>query len=648
MRAPHRLAAGVLLAAMAGGHACSQPPHGEGTSTDLIAGGRMMSEDVGFRLYTSNPTPPNGLIWPGPYVESARRRIPVGRIGPDMDGEYYRCRFAYTNWYQGPGHALQTTANGSTGDRLLNVASVEAVMPGDTVAGPGVPPGAQVESVYSARAVWLTKPLAASLTHAPVTIASRPASYGYNAGELVDTGGPITVAAGVRPTFGDLARPPLPLLFGGQARAVIPPGQTVWSDWAWFTARPGGALEVDTTAYWPAKAYLFGGHVARGDLGEDNALYPATRDLVGSAADPSRQAEPHWQDVHTRSTYGPADMICSTRSPAADGRRLVIVGDSNSTGTDDMRTYDTGFKVYMDRGDAQGYQGPWERAAEALHLAHLTIGQPGKRLVDLVTSSDRLASVIGDGPAYVVLELGVNDFGGGASAASIETAWTQAVKRLQHGGFKVIAATVGPEARTRDGGRTTGGQTPLPGFEAGGAAQAFNDWLRSTGAPTYTGGRLVDMADIVMSAHDSQAFRTDIAPFADWYGYVTGMSWTLGLGGADGPHDLVAEGGGCAVEPRVRVNIVGGSIDTVVLTHAGVNCTGAPTVPLAGIPGFRAGELTLRVIPLQIGIHYHSGYDYTGAVFADRGARVSGGRLVDAHGFIAKAIQGQLQAAMAR
>jgi hypothetical protein len=66
------------------------------------------------------------------------------------------------------------------------------------------------------------------------------------------------------------------------------------------------------------------------------------------------------------------------------------------------------------------------------------------------------------------------------------------------------------------------------------------------------------------------------------------------------------------------------------------------------VPGFRNATLSLRVLPLQLGVHYHTGYDYTRATFSDLGVTVSGARLVDAHAAIAAALQGQLQAALAR
>ncbi len=657
MRVANPLAAAAVLLA-ASGAALAQPAGpraaaeardaGAAPSVDLIAGGRMMTENGLLALYTPNPTPPNGLVRPGPYMAASRKKTPVGRIGAAGEGVYYRCKFAYTNWYQGSGHSLRTTAVGARGDSLLKVASVASVMPGDAVSGVGVPPGDTIETV-TAGSVWLSRPLIATLNNSPVTIASRPASYGANAGELFDAGGAISVTAGVRAVFGDTLRPPLPVRFDGQTVANIPPGKTVWSDWVEVAATPGTALEADTTVYWPRGAYVFAGHVAREDLGEDNALFGALRSLLGGPDDPSLQAKPFWRDPFTAGAYGPANMICSTRAPAAGHQSLVIVGDSNAVGTDDTRTYNPEVKAYVDIGDADGFVGPWERAAKALGIAHVTDAQPGKRLADLLTSSQLLLSLVGEGPSFVVLQLGLNDLGGGgASAATVEDAWIRAVKLLQQGGRKVIATTVGPETTTTDGGATTANQTPAAGFAVGGAAQAFNDWIRSTGAPTYTGGRLVDVADIVMSARDSQVFRTDIAPFADWYGYVVGMSWWPGVGGAPGVYDIAATGGACAVEPAVRVSIVKGSIDRVILTQAGRGCAGAPSLDMSVVPGFHDATLVLRVAPLQRGVHYHTGYDYTHATFSALGVQVSGARLVDAHAAIAAAIEGQLRSAMAK
>lgn len=660
MRAGRRFA-GVALAALLGGAARGQPaaePDGadakgpdakgpDAKGADVIAGGRMMTENGVFTLYTPNPTPANGLKWPGPYVAASRKRIPVGRASAGDDA-YYRCRFAYTNWYLGTGHRLQTRATGRQGDSLLTVDSVASVLPGDAVTGPGLPPGETVERVASPTSVWLVRPTTAALAASPVLIASRPASYGANSGVLYDTGGPITVSAGVRPVFGDAAGPPLTLTFGRQPLATIPPGGVLWSDWAVFDARPGQAVEVDTTVYWPTGTYVFGGHVARADLGEDNTAFAATPGLLGGPADPSREARPAWRGSASRVVYGPANMICSTRAPAGAPQSLVIVGDSNATGTDDMRRFDPVSGTSVDLGDAQGFTGPWERAAGALHLPHMTYAQPGQRLADLLVDPQPLLSLIAGAPAYVVLALGVNDFGAAPSTSpgigAVQAAWIRAVDRLQQGGRKVIAVTVGPRTVLNDGGR----QTPAPGFGVGGPAQAFNAWLRQVGAPTYTQGRLIDLADIVMSARDSQVFRTDIAPFADWYGQVVGLSWWPGVGGADGVYAITATGGGCVAPPTVRATIVGGSIDTVRLTDAGRGCTGAPVVDLSVVPGFRNAALTLRVVPLQPGAHLHSGYDYTGATFSALGREVTGARLVDAQAAAAAAIQAQLGAILGR
>ncbi len=648
MKLPLLVAA--LFATTADGQATGSPAPSEAPSTDLVAGGRMMTENGAEPLYTANPTPSNGLIWPGPYMQASRKRVPIGRITAEQaGGVYYRCKFAYTNWYQGAGHRLRTTAAGAKGDTLLELASVASATPGDTVVGAGIPAGAAIERVDGPSSVRLTLPAIATLAGAPVTITSRPASYGANAGELVDTGGALSLTAGVRAVFGDTAKPPLPVRFDGRTVATVAPGRTVWSDWVYLETVPGKSLEVDTTVYWPRGAYVFASHVARADLGEDSASFAALPGLLGSSADPTEEAKPFWPSALTLGAYGPANMICSTRAPAAGHQSLMVVGDSNAVGTDDTRTYNPDIKANVDMGDADGYAGPWERAAKTLGVAHFTDGEPGKRIADLVTSSQLLLTLTGDAPSFVVLELGVNDFGGGvATAASVEAAWIKAVKLLQQGGRKVIATTIGPETTTTDGGATTANQKPAAGFARGGAAQTFNDWIRSTGAPSYTGGRLVDIADIVMSARDSQVFRTDIAPFADWYGSVVGMSWWPGVGGADGAYDIPARGGGCSVEPAVRVTIVTGSIDKVLVSRAGLNCTGAPSLDMNVVPGFHNATISLRVAPLQTGIHYHTGYDVAGAAFSDLGAKVSGARLVDAHAAIAAAIVGQLKAAMAK
>ncbi len=120
--------------------------------------------------------------------------------------------------------------------------------PGDAIVGAGIPEGDTIATVDSATSVWLSRPAAAAVSNTAVTITSRPASYGVNAGELFDTGGAINVTAGVRAVFGDTSKPPLPVRFEGQTVATLLPGPTAWSDWVYMDAAPGMARESDTTA----------------------------------------------------------------------------------------------------------------------------------------------------------------------------------------------------------------------------------------------------------------------------------------------------------------------------------------------------------------------------------------------------------------
>ncbi|QUD88055.1 hypothetical protein [Phenylobacterium montanum] len=216
----------------------------------------------------------------------------------------------------------------------------------------------------------------------------------------------------------------------------------------------------------------------------------------------------------------------------------------------------------------------------------------------------------------------------------LEANFESAVAILKAAGVRVWAVTIGTETTTTDGGATTGNQTPVPGFAPGGAGQAYNDWLRTTGAPTYTGGRILDEADAEMSSRDSQLWRVDYHPFADWFGSLIAVSFVPGSGGMNGSYNITATGGGCLVEPVVQATVSGGAISAVSTTNVGAGCGSTPSFSTSAIAGLSGGSITATVTALRNGIHPRSLTDLTGSS-------------VDANGLVATYLQSQFVSGLA-
>lgn len=607
------------------------------SSVDVIAGSRTGTPNGTLNVYSERATGPDGVVWPGPYGINSRVKIPLASIAGG--GTYYRCKAAVANWYQGTGVNLTTTATASSGTNALTMTSTTGVQPGMTITGSGIPNGTTVLTV-STGAVTISQNTTGALSSTSVNVRSTPGTYGSNTGEVGNTGGPIQVARGWRAVFGSTAQP-IPETFGGAAVATLSSGSTLWGDWVYGTFTPGQSLEIVSTYFWPAGSHLYSGHMARADFSEGSVYSSVTGPQFGTSLDYSGLTAPSWSGTSSNWVAGPASVVCSTYT-ATPQVSVVIIGDSTGWGSGDNLIYAGQSFI----GDSNGHVGAYERMLGNLGVGYTNLSQPSKRLVDFNTSW-KLSAPLTEGATHAILSLGINDVATGTNLATMQSLWISAVQTLQSKGLKVIAVTVGTETTTTDGGVTTANQTAASGFTVGGIGSQFNDWLRTTGAPTYTGGRILDLADAVMSARNSQKFRVDIAPFADWWGFITSLTWVPGTGGTNGTWPITATGGGCTTAPAITATVSGGGISSVVVNNVGVGCTSNPTFSTATITGLTGGSFTASRRDLTTGIHYLTITRLTGATLTSLGTVQTGGTTTDANGTIATALQPSLAAALA-
>ena len=614
---------------------------------EIIAGARTITQNGTLATFTTNGAGADGLVWPGPSFLNVKRRIPIGAIIGAPAGAFYdRIKLGFTNWFQGAGVNLTTTASAASGaTSLTSVASTAGVKPGHNITGTGIQAGTKITAV-AAGALTISQPTTAIISAGSITIQSTPGFYGSNTGEVAQTGGSIQLAVGVRPVFGSTAYAPIPVTFAGADSGTIPQGTTLYTDWIPGRFVPGQDMEVITSVFWPTGVHLYASHITRADLGEAISSQTAiTAPPFGSAIDFSWQANPTWPAYTAGYTYGPANVIGSCEAVRDSQRSFITLGDSTGAGTSDGYAFRGTQFVFL--GNANGFAGPAARMANAIGVAHMNASQAGKRLSGLLQSWQLTSTLMAGGPTHVILQLGVNDIAAGTNLATMQANWIAAVNMIQESGYKVIACTLTTMTTTTDNGATTANQTPTSGFAVGGVGQLFNDWLRTTGAPTYTNGRILDFADATMSARNSQVWRTDITPFADWGGYLARLTWVAGSGGTNGTYVITSTGGGATTPAQITVTVAGGAISSVVVDSVGVGMTSAPSFSTASITGLTGGSFTATARALTTGVHFNSMTGLTGATLTALGATQTGGNTVDANGTIATALAAQFAAALA-
>jgi lysophospholipase L1-like esterase len=145
---------------------------------------------------------------------------------------------------------------------------------------------------------------------------------------------------------------------------------------------------------------------------------------------------------------------------------VAVIGDSIAAG----------------QGDAPNDMGFIVRSLLAAGIPYVNLAMPGETAAQFQGSGrlNRIAYTRFAGNA--ICEYGTNDIELSSSLATLQTniisIWTAAWER----GAKVWQTTILPRVTTTDNLTTSGGQTPIAGFETGGIRSQFNAWVRA-GAP---------------------------------------------------------------------------------------------------------------------------------------------------------------------
>ncbi len=628
--------------ALAGGYV---PPI---VSVDLVAGQRLGTPNATVQNFSPNTADDSAISSPGPYYWSGVRKVHFGHLFGASS--YYRCKLVNANFMQGPGENVSTTGNITSGSNsVTTIGSLTKVIKGDSVSGTGIPSGTTVLSVSTggAKTITMSQNATATTTGVALTFSSLPSSDTNWSTELAGMGGPLTITNSIIPWASVGSYQPQTFKSQGSAIQTVASGNVQDTDWLYGAFTPDTDYAIYTTVYWQAGGYVFGTHSSRTDLGENYTRGTASAPINGTSLDLALQVNPSFGQAINSYEYAPSNIVCSAYVPnGVIEPSFAIIGDSIGQQAQDvlLRAGSSSTDTY---GDSAGNAGPYERLLANAGYSYVNVSQSSKRLEDFTGHSERVMQTISGGATFGILQLGINSAANSASLGTMEAQFIQAVAQVKAAGMKPIAVTIGTETTTTDGGATLANQTPTTPFAVSGVAQQYNDWLRATGAPTYTNGRLLDFADAEMGAgvanaggsgvtgvRDSQKFRVDIAPFADWYGYAMGETVTAGSGQTAGTYTWTATGGGCTTEPQGQVVIGGGGTETSAsITNKGVGCTSAPLAAISGTGG-TASTITLFVHNLGTGIHPLSLTDVTGAA-------------TDGNGTIATYLASQLAAAVA-
>ena len=616
----------VSAPALAGGAAAPLVPQ------TIVAADRLATPNGSVQMFTSNT---NRV---GPWHYALRRTLPLAALNGAQG--YQSCVLGFSNWMQNAG--LSTTINSTTtsGNKTLtSLASspiTALVWPGDTVSVTNLPTPAKIVSVDSSSQVTINQTATGSAANT-ATYTSSPASYGTSSGEIDSVGDAIIVGAvGIVAPQG-AGTQPISVRFGGQPWVSIAPGTTAYSDPFTLGINPNTTttVEVRNDVWWDAQTEVAGNEPYRSDLGDGYDYATATAPVYGTSTDQALAVLPTYSKSATVWNYGPSTLFCTALAPPGANRGFMILGDSLEQGAADVYL-PAGVTSVIAHGDANGNLGIASRLLANNGFGYVNASQSGKQLANFITANADTMDLAHHGVTDVIIELCKNDFANSVSAATMETNIVKAANMFVAAGIRPWVATCTTETTSIDGLITTGNQTPTAGFTVGGAEQAYNDWLRSTGASAGTvfNGRILDYADATMSARDSQVWRVDHAPFADLWGTLITTTFVAGSGATNGTYPITASGGGCTTEPVISAIVTGNAIVSVAVTNVGVGCTSTPTFSTASIIGLSGGSITAVVKAQGTAIHPRT--------FTD-----AAGNTVDANGVTATYLQTQFVADLA-
>lgn len=160
---------------------------------------------------------------------------------------------------------------------------------------------------------------------------------------------------------------------------------------------------------------------------------------------------------------------------------VVVLGDSIAEGREDNST-----------GDAAGNHGYIQRGLYA--------GGPGGVAVPYTTaavSGEKWSTIAAGGAtqrltllkycSHVIVNYGINDIGGGASLATLQSNFTTGVTSIKRYGVKVYACKLTPRTTSSDSWATLANQTLATGHDVGGIRDQFNAWLDTQVGSTIDG-----------------------------------------------------------------------------------------------------------------------------------------------------------------
>lgn len=317
----------------------------------------------------------------------------------------------------------------------------------------------------------------------PLTAVQLVYANWYVSATSVETNGPgtITVKASVEYPIGTFT----PVKWSGATSVSITAGSTYPPSGSVLVAVPGGAkFFVHTWAEGASGVVLAD---VKHAIGGDRCEYAAS-----GLVDKTDGASEITDNTGTNYIYGPVAIIGLTSKPT-----IMIVGDSRNAANNSTVHF-----------DPMGNKGNVAHAF-APHFAGLNASRSARTMAQFNSSHAKqvaLAAYCSD----VVIQIGINDLSGGASAATALSRLTTLIGYFT--GKRIWLATIEPWSTSIDGWTTVDGQT-VAAWDA--ERTGYNDGIRAGIAGT---AGYFEFADVVETARNSgkwRIFRTGVAPTSD-------------------------------------------------------------------------------------------------------------------------------------
>jgi lysophospholipase L1-like esterase len=211
------------------------------------------------------------------------------------------------------------------------------------------------------------------------------------------------------------------LAFSGTASVTIAQGKEVWSDPIDFTVPNQGNITI-TTAFGSVPSQVVG------HSGSRTTSYLATGSNVTAASMTSATTFQHWYYISG------IDVMAD-----ASAKGVVAIGDSitDGRGTDNDKNnrWTDVMAARLQANAATANVATMNQGIGATNLVGSGTGAEGRFARDVLGQS---------GVKYAIIFDGVNDIGGGATAASMESAYKQLIDAAHAKGVLVFGATILP------------------------------------------------------------------------------------------------------------------------------------------------------------------------------------------------------------